>query len=181
MLGENQPVDTLYSEETPKRVKKGKKLKWQHLATSHHEQLRSVASKLGKLQLTFLEMEERAVKLETTLSTRTKVKEIKETLFPKYLATLRSKIEDVTRIVELEVHMEGLSLVVPEQVTPSPAETLRSQLLTQMEGLARVLLGEEAEGPTTSFKWTHGAREELLTQVEIPAKMEGELGGSTSN
>ncbi|KAL3693923.1 hypothetical protein R1sor_007574 [Riccia sorocarpa] len=89
--------------------------KWQDLATSHHEQLRSLASKLGKLQLTCLELEEKTVSLETTLAARTKVKEIRETLFSKYLATLRSKIEDVTRIAELEAHMEGLGLDVPEK------------------------------------------------------------------
>ncbi|KAL3676212.1 hypothetical protein R1sor_026160 [Riccia sorocarpa] len=94
--------------------------KWQDLATSHHEQLRALASKVGKLQLTFLELEEKTAKLETTLAARTKVEEIKETLFPKYLATLRSKIEDITRIAELEAHMEGLGLEIPEKVTPSP-------------------------------------------------------------
>ncbi|KAL3699409.1 hypothetical protein R1sor_017431 [Riccia sorocarpa] len=127
--------------------------KWQDLATSHHEQLRALASK---------------------------VKDIKETLFPKYLATLRSKIEDVTRIAELEAHMEGLDLEVPEKVTPSPAEALRSQLLAQMEGLARVLLGE-GEGPAVSFKWTHGTREELMAPVAIPDSLEAEIGGSSSS
>ncbi|KAL3686563.1 hypothetical protein R1sor_009137 [Riccia sorocarpa] len=65
--------------------------KWQDLATSHHEQLRALASKAGKLQLTFLELEGKTAKLETTLAAQTKVKEIKETLFPKYLATLRDR------------------------------------------------------------------------------------------
>ncbi|KAL3689398.1 hypothetical protein R1sor_015707 [Riccia sorocarpa] len=150
------------------------------LATSHHEQLRALASKVGKLQLTFRELEAKTAKLETTLAARTKVKDIKETLFPKYLATLRSKIEDVTRIAELEAHMEGLGLEVPEKVTPSPAEALRSQLLAQMEGLARVLLGEE-EGPADSVKWTHGTREELMAPVAIPDSLEVEIGGSSSS
>ncbi|KAL3699621.1 hypothetical protein R1sor_017643 [Riccia sorocarpa] len=153
--------------------------KWQDLATSHPEQLRALASKVGKLQLTFRELEAKTAKLETTLAARTKVKDIKETLFPKYLATLRSKIEDVTRIAELEAHIEGLGLEVPEKVTPSPAEALRSQLLAQMEGLARVLLGE-GEGPADSFKWTHGTREELMAPVAIPYSLEVEIGGSSS-
>ncbi|KAL3676524.1 hypothetical protein R1sor_026472 [Riccia sorocarpa] len=153
--------------------------KWQDLATSHHEQLRVVASKLGKLQLTFLELEEKTARMETTLAARTNVKEIRETLFPKYLATLRSNIEDVTRIAELEAHMEGLGLDIPEKVTPSPPEALRSQLLAQMEGLARVLLGEE-KGHATLFKWTHGTREELMAHV-IPDSLEVEIGGSNSS
>ncbi|KAL3680361.1 hypothetical protein R1sor_023317 [Riccia sorocarpa] len=153
--------------------------KWHELATSHHEQLRLAAAKLGKLQLTTLELEAHVVRLETTLAAWTKVKEMKETLFPKYLATLRSKIEDVTRIAELEAHMEGLGLDIPEKITPSPAEALRTQLLAQMEGLARILLGEE--GPMTSFKWTHGAREELLAPVAIPDSLEVEIGGSSSS
>ncbi|KAL3687693.1 hypothetical protein R1sor_014002 [Riccia sorocarpa] len=153
--------------------------KWQDLATSHHEQLRALASKVGKLQLTFQELEAKTAKLETTLAARTKVKDIKETLFPKYLATLRSKIEDVTRIAELEAHMEGLGLEVPEKVTTSPAEALRSQLLAQMEGLVRVLLGE-GEGPADSFKWTHGTREELMAPVAIPDSLEVKIGGSSS-
>ncbi|KAL3693258.1 hypothetical protein R1sor_006909 [Riccia sorocarpa] len=155
--------------------------KWQDLATSHHKQLRLIASKLGKLQLTYLGLEEKTGRLETTLAARTKVKEIRETLFPKYLATLRSKIKDVTRIAELEAHMEGLGLDVPKKVTPSPAETLRDQLLTQMEGLARVLLGQEKEGPTSSFKWNHGSREELMAPVAIPDSLEVEIGGSSSS
>ncbi|KAL3680364.1 hypothetical protein R1sor_023320 [Riccia sorocarpa] len=211
MLGENQPVDPFYFEVTPKPLKKVKKLemdlseeeenppptpsvadqtpppqpevrdmeKWHELATSHHEQLRLAAAKLGKLQLTTLELEAHVVRLETTLAAWTKVKEMKETLFPKYLATLRSKIEDVTRIAELEAHMEGLGLDIPEKITPSPAEALRTQLLAQMEGLARILLGEE--GPMTSFKWTHGAREELLAPVAIPDSLEVEIGGSSSS
>ncbi|KAL3682069.1 hypothetical protein R1sor_000091 [Riccia sorocarpa] len=117
--------------------------KWQEMATSHHEQLRLLASNLGKLQLTFLELEKKTVKLETTRAARMKVKEIRETLFPKYLATLRSKIEDVTHIAELEAHMEGLGLDIPEKVIPSTAEALRSQLLVKMDGLAQVLLGGE--------------------------------------
>ncbi|KAL3686327.1 hypothetical protein R1sor_008901 [Riccia sorocarpa] len=154
--------------------------KWQDLTTSHHEQLRALASKVGKLQLTFLELEGKTAKLETTLAARTKVKKNKETLFSKYLATLRSKIEDVTRIAELEAHMEGLGLDIPEKVTPSPAEALRSQLLAQMEGLARVLLGE-GEGPAASFKWTHGTREELMAPVAIPDSLEVEIEGSSSS
>ncbi|KAL3695078.1 hypothetical protein R1sor_008729 [Riccia sorocarpa] len=117
--------------------------KWQDLATSHHEQLRVVASKLGKVQLTFLELEEKTARLETTLAARTKD--------------------------------------IPEKITPSPAEALRSQLLAQMERLARVLLGGEDEGPATSFKWTHGTREELMAHVAIPDSFEVEIGGSSSS
>ncbi|KAL3693926.1 hypothetical protein R1sor_007577 [Riccia sorocarpa] len=167
MAGENQPVDSFYSEVTPKPLKKVKKFV---MEMSEDEKTPSptpsVADPAPPPQPEVRDME---------------MKEIRETFFPKYLATLRSKIEDVTRIAELEAHMEGLGLDVPEKVTPSPTEALRDQLLTQMEGLARVLLGEEKEGPTSSFKWNHGSREELMALVAIPDSSEVEIGGSSSS
>ncbi|KAL3685891.1 hypothetical protein R1sor_003916 [Riccia sorocarpa] len=220
MAGENQPVDSFYSEVTPKPLKKVKKFvmemsedeetppptpyvadqtpppqpEVQDMEVHMEEVFENLASTWKSKALVavngFLKPIStyviptpptgKTAKLETTLAARTKVKDIKETLFPKYLATLRSKIEDVTRIAELEAHMEGLGLEVPEKVTPSPAEALRSQLLAQMEGLARVLLGE-GEGPAVSFKWTHGTREELMAPVAIPDSLEVEIGGSSSN
>ncbi|KAL3696273.1 hypothetical protein R1sor_010349 [Riccia sorocarpa] len=215
MLGENQQVDSFYSEVTPKPLKKVKKFM---MEMSEDEETPpptpSVADQTPPPQPEVrdmeLHMEEVLEDLASTWKSKALeavngflkpistyiiptpptvdpevenlkilVKEIKETLFLKYLATLRSKIEDVTCIAKLEAHMEGLGLDIPEKVAPSPAEALCSQLLAQMEGLARVLLGE-GEGPAASFKWTHGTREELMTPVAIPDSLEAEIGGSSS-
>ncbi|KAL3699658.1 hypothetical protein R1sor_017680 [Riccia sorocarpa] len=67
------------------------------------------------LNSAFREQEAQAILLETTYRMCEKPKDVKDLIFAKYLETLRSKVEDMTHIMELECLLESSGIAVPKK------------------------------------------------------------------
>ncbi|KAL3693450.1 hypothetical protein R1sor_007101 [Riccia sorocarpa] len=76
--------------------------KLKEIVRGQHDQLTVLVAKHTRLQVIFRELETKALVLETAYGMCAKAKEVNKFIFAQYVDTLKSKIEDVTRILELE-------------------------------------------------------------------------------
>ncbi|KAL3679170.1 hypothetical protein R1sor_022126 [Riccia sorocarpa] len=90
-----------------------KKLK--ELARGKQAHIELLTERIATLQSAFRAQEAQAILLETAYHMCEKPKEVKDLISAKYLETLRSKVEDVTCIMELEGLLEASGIAVPKR------------------------------------------------------------------
>ncbi|KAL3676948.1 hypothetical protein R1sor_026896 [Riccia sorocarpa] len=144
-------------------------LKLQEIAQTKHEQLTALSAKYVRMQEAFCE-------LETSYGMRVKAKEFKEFIFAKYVDTLKSKIEDVTRILELESLLESKGVTLPKKKDLIFAGSLTEILHAQLEELSQVLLVGEDAGPTADIDLSEEYCTSLLAHIEAPPDLATLLG-----
>ncbi|KAL3700635.1 hypothetical protein R1sor_018657 [Riccia sorocarpa] len=96
-----------------------------------------LTKRIAKLPSAFREHEDQAIFLETAYRMCEKPKEVKDLIFTKYLKTLRSMVEDVTRIMDAwQFHFLNPDGAFTEVVQAQLGELSRILSSTQGDGSA---------------------------------------------
>ncbi|KAL3682407.1 hypothetical protein R1sor_000429 [Riccia sorocarpa] len=150
--------------------------KLKEIVRTQHDQLTVLTAKHTKLQAAFRELETKAIVLETAYGMRAMSKEVKEFIFAQYVDTLKSKIEDVTRILELESLLESKGVPLPKRENVIFSSPFTEILRAQLEELSRVLLVEDSVDPTANILLVDEDRASLLAHVEAPPELASVIG-----
>ncbi|KAL3700242.1 hypothetical protein R1sor_018264 [Riccia sorocarpa] len=136
------------------------------IAQTQHEQLTGIITKYGRLQEVFREQELQAILLEAAYSMCVRSKEAKDFIFTKYVDTLRFKIEDLTRVAELDALLEfkGIDISKGERMVQTVPFTQIPH--AQLEELSRVLLVNDGAGSTSNIGLSDEERSELLAHMQ---------------
>ncbi|KAL3697799.1 hypothetical protein R1sor_011875 [Riccia sorocarpa] len=126
-MGENQLAPKFFLKPTPKRYNKARKQAVEETTDDDSALLEESEKKSStpivptsladcySSSTAFRAQEAQAILLETAYHMCEKPKEVKDLISTKYLETLRSKVEDVTRIMELEGLLEASGTVAPKR------------------------------------------------------------------
>ncbi|KAL3686537.1 hypothetical protein R1sor_009111 [Riccia sorocarpa] len=80
-----------------------------------------------------------------------KPKEVKDLISAKYLETLCSKVEDITRIMELEGLLEASGIAAPKRSDGGYTRAFIEVVQVQLGELSRILSETERDGPTSAM------------------------------
>ncbi|KAL3700269.1 hypothetical protein R1sor_018291 [Riccia sorocarpa] len=126
--------------------------------------------RIAKLQSAFCEQEAQAILLDTAYRMCEKPKEVKDLIFTKYLKTLCSKVEEMTRIMELEGLLESNGIAVSKRSDGMFTRAFTEVVQAQLGELSRILSATEKDGPTSSIALTAEEHIELIGNVPLHTK-----------
>ncbi|KAL3700739.1 hypothetical protein R1sor_018761 [Riccia sorocarpa] len=131
--------------------------------------------------LRYKELEEaQAILLETAYHMCEKSKEVKDLISAKYLETLRSKVEDVTRIMELEDLLEASGIAAPKRSDGGYTRAFIEVVQAQLGELSQILSVTERDGPTSAIAFTAEERAKMLAPVPLPTEGDWILSAGSS-
>ncbi|KAL3682335.1 hypothetical protein R1sor_000357 [Riccia sorocarpa] len=128
------------------------------------------------LQGAFREQEAQTIVLETVYHKGLRSKEAENHIFSKYLETLRSKVDDVTCIMELEGLLESKEIEVPKKDDSTCFGAFSTILHVQLDELNMILSANEDDGPILEISLTEEQRTELLVHVPLLPDVDVMLG-----
>ncbi|KAL3692933.1 hypothetical protein R1sor_006584 [Riccia sorocarpa] len=125
--------------------------KLKELAHGKQAHIELLTGRIATLQSAFRAHEAQAILLETTYHMCEKPKEVKDLISAKYLETLRSKVEDVTRIMELEGLLEASRIAAPKRSDGGYTRAFTEMVQAQLRQLSRILSVTDGDGLTSAI------------------------------
>ncbi|KAL3686795.1 hypothetical protein R1sor_013104 [Riccia sorocarpa] len=171
-MGENQLAPTFFLEPTPKCYKKARKQVVEETTDDDSTLLEETEKKPP--------IEAQAILLETAYHMCEKPKEVNDLISAKYLETLLSKVEDVTRILELEGLLEASGIAAPKRSDGGHTRAFTEVVQAQLGELSRILSIIEGDGPTSAIAFTAEEPTEMLAPVPLPTEGDSILSAGSS-
>ncbi|KAL3702040.1 hypothetical protein R1sor_020062 [Riccia sorocarpa] len=164
----------------PNKELKAQAEKLKEVARKQHEHIVMLTTRITRLQAAFCKQETQAILLETAYRMGLKTKEVKNLIFTKYLETLRSKVEDVTRIMELEGLLKSKGIEIPKKNDDMFTGSFTEILHVQLEKLSSILSVNDGDGSTSDISLIDQEHKELLAHVPLSSDVDLMLGKETS-
>ncbi|KAL3696837.1 hypothetical protein R1sor_010913 [Riccia sorocarpa] len=155
--------------------------KLKELSRGKQAHIELLTRRIATLQSAFRAQEAQAILLGTAYHMCEKPKEVKDLISTKYLETLRSKVEDVTRIMELEALLEASGIVATKRSNDGYTRAFTEVLQAQLGELSRILSVTQEDGPISAIALTEEERSEMLAPVALPTKGDSILSAGSSD
>ncbi|KAL3686536.1 hypothetical protein R1sor_009110 [Riccia sorocarpa] len=150
------------------------------LATGRKQEAMKAVYELIKTPEAVEAGEAQAILLEIAYHMCEKPKELKDLISTKYLETLRSKVDDVTCIMELEGLLEASRIAAPKRSDGGYTGTFTEMVQAQLGELSRILSVIEGDGPTSAIALTAEERAKMLALVALPTEGDSILSAGSS-